>query len=167
MDNYSAIQVGNALIDEAKRNDERISPMKLQKLAYYAHGWHLAIVNDPLIDEGVEAWKYGPVVKSLYHEFKDLRKGEIDRRGMTFQFVDHRFVSDEPTFGPDDDAYPLVEQIWKVYGKYTAVQLSNATHAEGTPWREVFDRFKRDIPPNVKIPDEIIREHFKQRLVSK
>ena len=164
MNGYSAIRVGNALIDEAAREGSRVSPMKLQKLAYYAHGWQLAIEGVALIDEGVEAWQYGPVVKSLYHEFKGLGSKEIERRGVTRQFVDNDFVTHEPTMGSDHAAYPLIEKIWMVYGKYTAVQLSNATHAEGTPWREVSDRFEGDIPPNVKIPDEIICEHFKKRL---
>jgi len=44
--------------------------MKLQKLVYYAHGWHLALNNEPLIDEQVECWQYGPVISSLFHEFK-------------------------------------------------------------------------------------------------
>ena len=47
-----------------------LTPLKLQKLIYYAHGWHLAIRNAPLIDEVIEAWEYGPVVPNVYHEFK-------------------------------------------------------------------------------------------------
>lgn len=167
MADYPAILVGNAILDEAGRRGRRVSPMKLQKLAYYAHGWHLALADKALIDEGVEAWRYGPVVKTLYHEFKDIGKGEIKRRGITVQFIDRGFVTNEPTISTSDDAYPLIQQVWMVYGKYTAVQLSNATHAQGTPWREVFDRFNGDIPSNVKIPDEIICDHFKQRLKSK
>ena len=40
--------------------------MKVQKLVYYAHGWHLGLADAPLIGELVEAWRWGPVIRSLY-----------------------------------------------------------------------------------------------------
>lgn len=48
--------------------------MHLQKLTYFAHGWYIAF-NDqeqiqPLINEPFQAWEYGPVCSSIYHEFK-------------------------------------------------------------------------------------------------
>src|SRR5215510_7158653 len=47
-----------------------LTPMKLQKLVYFAHGWSLALTGVPLIKDAVEAWRYGPVIPALYHEFK-------------------------------------------------------------------------------------------------
>ncbi len=40
--------------------------MKLHKLLYYAAGWHLGFTGEPLFDEDIEAWQYGPVVPSIY-----------------------------------------------------------------------------------------------------
>ena len=56
-----------------------VSPMKLQKLVYFAHGWHLAIHNRPLVNEQVEAWKFGPVFSDLYHQIKSFGNEKIDR----------------------------------------------------------------------------------------
>lgn len=162
---YSAIQIGNAIIEEAKEHDERVSPMKLLKLAYYAHGWHLAILDEPLIDEGVEAWQYGPVVKTLYHQFKEFGKSGIDRLGLVMDYVDGRFRKREPKIDTQDEELGLLfPRMWSIYGGYTAAQLSNATHADGTPWRTIYDLFDGDIPPSVKIPDEVIKAHFKEKL---
>ena len=156
----SAIQVVNAFLDEAKRNGDGVSLIKLQKLVYYAHGWHLAIFNCPFIDEGIEAGKYGPVVKSLYNEFQEFGMRAITTSGVIHKFVHGNLVSQEPTITPGHDKYMLVNKVWKVYGRYSSIQLANETHAGGTPWREIFDHFKGIIPPNINIPDEWIRSHF-------
>ena len=52
------------------RSGGRITPLQVIKMAHIAHGYSLAIHNEPLVDEAVEAWKYGPVVPSLYYRAK-------------------------------------------------------------------------------------------------
>ena len=69
---YSAIAVANCFLDIADAQSRPITPLKIQKLVYIAHGWHLAIYEEPLIVELVEAWKWGPVIPLLYHEFKNF-----------------------------------------------------------------------------------------------
>jgi uncharacterized phage-associated protein len=46
----------------------------------------LAINKEPLIDERVEAWNYGPVIPSLYHEFKNFGSGAITLPATDFHF---------------------------------------------------------------------------------
>ncbi|MGA8142178.1 MAG: type II toxin-antitoxin system antitoxin SocA domain-containing protein, partial [Desulfobaccales bacterium] len=57
-----------SLTDE--ESGELISNLKLQKLVYYAQGFHLVFYDTPLFSERIEAWTYGPVVPDLYHEYK-------------------------------------------------------------------------------------------------
>ena len=52
--------------------------MKIIKLVYIAHGHYLAKNDSPLFTEKVEAWDYGPVIPSLYHEFKIYGAFPID-----------------------------------------------------------------------------------------
>jgi uncharacterized phage-associated protein len=40
---YSPKAVANTLLEKAWANDRSVTQMKLHKLLYYAHGWHLAI----------------------------------------------------------------------------------------------------------------------------
>ena len=64
---YSSKAVANSFLDIAEAgNVNDISPMKLQKLVYYAHAWHLAFLGQPLIREEVQAWKFGPVIPDVY-----------------------------------------------------------------------------------------------------
>ena len=36
--------------------------------------------------------------------------------------------------GDTTAAKELLDRVWDVYGHYSAVQLSNATHSPGSPW---------------------------------
>ncbi|QLH42366.1 MAG: DUF4065 domain-containing protein [Coxiellaceae bacterium] len=58
--------------------------MKLAKLIYVAHGWSLALNDVPLIDEAVQAWKFGPVIESVYHEFKHFGNDVINSLAIDF-----------------------------------------------------------------------------------
>jgi uncharacterized phage-associated protein len=74
----SAIDVANFLLF-LKRHDPRgleLSNLKLQKLLYYSQGYNLALTSKPIFEEPIEAWKYGPVVKGIYHQFKVF--GDLD-----------------------------------------------------------------------------------------
>ena len=62
---YKALAIANYYIDKANVEDTPLDHLRLQKLVYLAHGWHLAIHGRPLIEESVEAWKYGPVIADL------------------------------------------------------------------------------------------------------
>jgi uncharacterized phage-associated protein len=48
-----------------------IPHLKLQKLIYFAQAAHLAINDEELFDEQIEAWPLGPVVRSVYDVFQD------------------------------------------------------------------------------------------------
>ncbi len=64
---YSALQVANSVLKLSFEQNTPISPLKLQKLAYLVHGWHLACFNQPAIENEPEAWPYGPVFPDIYH----------------------------------------------------------------------------------------------------
>jgi uncharacterized phage-associated protein len=69
---FPAAAVANAILDKAQAESPpvAIDHMKLQKLVYITHGWHLAVTGEPLIEEVVYAWPYGPVIPPLYHQLK-------------------------------------------------------------------------------------------------
>ena len=49
---------------------DSMSHKKLQKLCYYAQAWYVTIKNKPLFEDDIEAWVHGPVVPSLYSQYK-------------------------------------------------------------------------------------------------
>ena len=68
---YSARTVANYLIEaKSKEGGTPPTPMQLLKLVYIAHGWNLAINDRPLINDRVEAWRYGPVIPKIYQDLK-------------------------------------------------------------------------------------------------
>jgi uncharacterized phage-associated protein len=83
---YEAKAVANHFLDLAQDSRGTLSPMKIQKLVYFSHGWHLSINNGrALIDEAVQAWTYGPVIPSLYHEFKKYGNGPITSPALSME----------------------------------------------------------------------------------
>lgn len=66
----NSIQLAKAIVGRANDKGIKIDQLKLQKLAYYCQGHALALTGEPLFDEKIEAWDYGPVVPAIYHEFK-------------------------------------------------------------------------------------------------
>ncbi len=161
---YSAKAIANYFI--VKYGKYGLSPLKLQKLVYIAHGWYLALSDgEPLIDdEYAEAWQYGPVFPSLYYEFKDFGPKRITRKAEDVTFSDDEdvefFVPEIQ--GDDDRTRKLLDRVWDVYRKFTAGQLSSLTHADGTPWHQV----RRESPGmrNVHIPNELIRTHYEEKM---
>ena len=154
MAKYSALAIANYFISKGTIEDEEIDHLKLQKLVYLAHGWSLAVFEEPLIDEPIEAWRYGPVVQSLYQSFKRYGNDEIVENG-----IDYRGGRlSVPTIDKHDDATrQLLERVWSIYKPYSGIQLSNLTHEPGTPWDKTWQTSHSGRAP---IPDSVIAQHF-------
>ncbi len=128
---YSPKSIANYFIELAKARGERLTPMKLQKLVYYAIGWYAGYTGRPLVDEPVEAWQYGPVIPSLYHEFKKFGSGQILEKATD---IDDNFELYEVTPPEDPNVRKFLDNIWTSYGHFTAIKLSDMTHAAQGPW---------------------------------
>ena len=77
---YDAIAIANWFLDRAFSGGDSLTPMKLQKMVYIAHGWSLGLSDNSLIHDAVEAWKWGPVIRSVYREFRDFGAETITTR---------------------------------------------------------------------------------------
>lgn len=125
-----------------------ISNLKLQKLLYYAQGFHLAIFDTPLFTNDIQAWKHGPVVESLYHTYKDHGSGGIP----PLKEMDTDIFSDE--------VIELLDEIHNMYGQYGAWKLRNMTHEE-PPWKSTY---KDGVGSGRVIPLEAMQNYFKTQL---
>lgn len=67
---YNPIDVANYIVWRANELGKPVTHLKLQKLLYYVVAKYLKQTNRPLISESVSKWQFGPVVKSVYHQFK-------------------------------------------------------------------------------------------------
>lgn len=162
---YSAKSVANYFLDIVATSKETITPMKIQKLVYMAHGWSLALVGSPLINEQVEAWQFGPVIPTLYHEFKPYGSGAIKRKATNHTLNGLKFETETPSISNDDEqTKALLDKVWEVYGHYTAYQLSNMTHQDGTPWHITWNKEGERTEKGTDIPLDIIKEHYIQKI---
>ena len=147
---YPPTVIANAFLDLAEKDGTELSPMQVQKLVYFSHGWHLAFDKGALSSERAQAWRWGPVFPSLYHALKHWGSGAIqDRIKVPWEIS-------------DDFASSLVDRAWIVYRDMTAIALSQLSHDPGGPWQLV--RTQSHGNRNVDIPDPLIRDYFKDKL---
>jgi uncharacterized phage-associated protein len=111
-----ALQLAQFII--AAYPDKGITPMKLQKLAYYAKSWTL-VAQHPFIQADFEKWTYGPVNASIYNAYKK-HGADIIPPGT------------KPT-GISQEQEQLLTFILDNYVDYSAFTLSAMTHNEA-PW---------------------------------
>ncbi|NUY80482.1 DUF4065 domain-containing protein [Flavobacterium sp. MAH-1] len=121
---YSALTIANQILKKAKQDGQELSNMKLQKLLYIANGLYLAKSGTPLIEDPIEVWPYGPVVREVYHRFKTYGNKEIP------------VSNDIPEIDLDIDSRDAIEFALEISKRVSAIQLSNWTHKEGAPWTE-------------------------------
>lgn len=126
------------------------SQMFIQKLAYIAHGWNLAINKEPLIEENPEAWDNGPVYRSIWDHIKDN-----GYQGQNCALVD-RFDGKELVAELTPREKLIIDHVWKKYNSYSANKLSQMTHEPDTPWSKAyFDRGR-----NAQLSNDEIQKHY-------
>ena len=152
---YTATAIANFFIEKGKLEGKPVDQMKVQKLVYFAHGWFLAITGKPLINETIEAWRFGPVIPSLYHSLKYSGNLPITKSIEVSQFDNSTIADDANT-----ELQAYLNRIWNLYSPFTGIQLSNMTHEEGTPWAKIAKEFDHRIPANKDIDDQLIKEYF-------
>jgi uncharacterized phage-associated protein len=113
---------------------------------YIAHGWMLGLYGRPLIRDRVEAWRYGPVIPSVYQALKGYRSEPVTN-----------YVA-APVEKYDSNEQTLVRQVYDFYKRFDGIELSKMTHMPGTPWYEAWENGGQNQP----IPTEAIQAHYSQ-----
>lgn len=118
---YKALDIANKIVSKTDlEHGDTISNLKLQKMMYYQQGFHLAYFGTPLFDEDIVAWQYGPVVPSVYKEYKSFESNSIStsKKGISLS----------------DDEEELFNNVYEEYNQFSAVALMKMTHEE-FPWK--------------------------------
>lgn len=159
----SAIAVANYFINKSLETGRPITPMQLVKLVYISHGWYLGHTGEPLIPEVVEAWKYGPVIPSVYHKFKSYGDTPIKSQAEELHVVNDEIIFLFPNV-TDESAKKLLENVWNAYSNLDGLQLSTLTHQKGTPWDVIWnERGGKDFKSE-PIPNDLIEKHYKEKI---
>jgi uncharacterized phage-associated protein len=156
---YTPQHIANYVLDRGERDSVSISPMKLIKLVYIAYGWNLALTGNNLFDEKIQAWKHGPVIPSLYHEFKHFGSNPITERSIRYDLDSGDTIF--PVVPKDDlDTNLILDKVWASYSRFSGAALRAKTHEEDTPWSKVY----RPEKFGIELDDEDIRTHYQQRI---
>jgi uncharacterized phage-associated protein len=138
-----------------------LTPMQVNKLSFLAHGYCLATMEFSLFEDAIHAWKYGPVVTSVYIQFKHHGRQPIDR----LEFRGASEIRDfQKIMQTDSEIRELLDTIWDCYGHFSGSQLSTITHEEGSPWDVIWNHKGGKFQPDAAIPNSLIWDYY-QRLL--
>ena len=115
---------------------------KILKLSYIAHGITLAVHDKPLVDEYAEAWKYGPIFPTIYHEFKRMGPGPITQKVQTVAENDRVLIDLTSDFSSDERA--IIRAVYERYKDLKDTKLVAITHAKNGPWEQAWERARED-----------------------
>lgn len=120
-----AALVAEWLIRKFVELEECITNLKLQKLLYYAQGLGVGRYSCRLINDDFYAWEHGPVVKDVYHHYKNYGSGAL----AVDPSVDLSVIL------KNEQVIQILNDTLNMYGKFSAWVLRSKTHCE-TPWVE-------------------------------
>lgn len=140
--------VAKFFIDLAQKQEQQnsgdlVTNLRLQKLLYFAQGWHLARYGKPLFNAPIVAWDLGPVVKEVYSRYSVNRANGISS--------DARIAPDALT----EDEMSLLLDVAREYEGYSTSALVNLSHIPGGPWASV--------SRSSEIPTASIQDYFSKQ----
>ena len=152
--------VANLILDWADDEGREISNLKLQKLIFFAHSDFVKSTGQALVTEVFQAWDHGPVLPSLYREFRQNGAGPIRNRAMKF----------DPISAMTDIAHVCLSEIqsdhlrssysfYKHIGPFT---LSGLSHADDGPWDRARALFDCGLNPDRQIGTALIRTYHQR-----
>lgn len=155
---HDAREVANFLLDHADERGLKLTNMAILKHIYFAHGWYLASCGEPLISNRIEAWQYGPVIRTVYDCFKEFESRPITSRATVINWETGEITEARAQFYSATAA--LLRSTFDYYAGYGAFELSELTHASGGPWDQVWNARDGRVRLNMEISNAAIHDYF-------
>lgn len=131
---FSPVLVSNNILKRAFAEGVDVSPMKLQKILYFAASEYGKKARKPLLTEAFQVWKYGPVVRSVYDEYKSFGGSPI--RAYSKDAEGKARIVNEAMY-PELEA--VLNNVWQKTRDRSAVELSRITHLPGAAWTNAWN----------------------------
>lgn len=162
---YHPVAIGNYFIALGRQEKIKINLLKLIKLVYVAQGFHIALTGKILMDEAPEAWKYGPMVPTIFYTFRN-RKAPFKKPAHILN--EHTYQGwVRPDINEDDNATrEILNWVWDIYKDFNADQLSTLTRGENSAWAEALKMNSKTRLRNRHITSNLLRKEFKLFLLS-
>lgn len=111
--------------------------LKLEKLVFFCFAEYLCNYEKELFEDKIFAYKYGPIVKSVYDKYKRYGYKEIEQEDRE---ISSSKIKEMPSRSRILFAKNGIEKInsidltIKKYGDFSATDLVHITHRDNTPW---------------------------------
>ena len=148
MNELNIFDVANFFLKIVDRDSgSTITPLKLQKILYYAQGYYLANYDKPLFKEDFQAWAHGPANEGIYDKYKSCKYNTIPMPKEDLPLM-------------DDELNDFLNDIWQTFGIYDGKYLEEQTHKE-SPWIEARKGYAPGEKCHVIITKESMKRFFK------
>ena len=112
--------------------------LKLEKLVYLCYADYLCKFDKKLYQDKIFAFKYGPVVESVYNKYKKYGYKEIeqDEKEILKTTASLELPSKSRILFAEDGIEKIasIDSTLKKYGSFSASKLVELTHRDFTPW---------------------------------
>ena len=128
-----ATSLCNNILERGFKEKIDVTPMKLQKLLYFVCRAYVQKTGQRPISEDFEVWQYGPVVLSVYGEFRSFRSNPIqcyakDAMGHSRKVneINNPILAD------------CIDLTWAKYKRLNGIELSKITHQKESGWYRAY-----------------------------
>ena len=127
MGNFYAVEVAEYIIGYANQKNYSISNLKLQKILYFTQAQFLVALGYPCFIDDIEAWDFGPVVRSVYNQYKRYGSANIYLGNMSLEAKMEVLEKSN------------IKLVVDRCAKFSANQLVEITHNQD-PWKNAYKR---------------------------
>ena len=162
---YHVLTVANTFLELAWSWGQHVTPDRLQRLVYIAHGWYLALTGGhPLITGRVDGSPRGiPIIGELHEAMGAYGTQPIDEpfgRKSDEGFTDkYREAGIDTVPLEDRQVHQLLHTIWHEYVAYTDEELVAMTTTQASPVYRLWLKPPRGASRS-EIPVDLIQRHF-------
>lgn len=115
----------------------RCTHLKLEKLVYLCYADYLCRYDKKLFIDKIYAYKYGPVIETVYEKYKVYGYNEIRNDDKDISATNILELPSKSRILFAEDGIRKIGSIDKaldLYGNLTASELVDITHRKNTPW---------------------------------
>lgn len=122
---YTAMDIARYMVNLCIDSDCPVSNLQVQKILYFCQTGYRKKTGFYLFDDDFEAWRYGPVVPSVYKMLSLFGGMKITRRVKIFEEIDYHTAK-------------IIDPIILSNAQKEPWDLVKITHERGSAWDETF-----------------------------
>lgn len=147
--------LSNNILQRAFKENIPVTPMKLQKILYFVSCEYVKATDCELLSEDFCVWQYGPVLPSVYNEFRSFHGNQITEYAKDAN--GDSFVYNEST---SPNLRASIDFIWAFFKDKGGIELSQITHEDGSGWSSAFEKGHQKITKEEMKADDSYRKHI-------